>query len=107
MKKNCLVLGLTLIILAGLSYQASACTNFLFTKGATVDGSVMITYTADSHTLYGELYYKPAKDYPAGAMVDVYEWDTGKHLGKIPQVRHTYSVVGNMNEHQVAIGETT
>jgi dipeptidase len=67
----------------------------------------MITYAADSHTLYGELYYKPAKDYPAGTMVDVYEWDTGKKLGKIPQVRHTYSVVGNMNEYQVALGETT
>lgn len=107
MKKTFLVLGMTMVILAGLTIQASACTNFLFTKGATVDGSVMITYSADSHTLYGELYYKPAKDYPAGAMVDVYEWDTGKHLGKIPQVRHTYSVVGNMNEHQVAIGETT
>ena len=67
----------------------------------------MITYSADSHTLYGELYYKPAKDYPAGAMMDVIEWDTGKKLGRIPQVRHTYSVVGNMNEYQVALGETT
>jgi len=84
-----------------------ACTNFIITKGASTDGSVMITYSADSHTLYGELYYKPAKDYPAGTMVDVYEWDTGKLLGKIPQVRHTYSVIGNMNEFQVSIGETT
>jgi dipeptidase len=67
----------------------------------------MITYAADSHVLYGELYFKPALDYPAGAILDVYEWDTGKYLGKIPQVSHTYSVVGNMNEHQVAIGETT
>jgi dipeptidase len=84
-----------------------ACTNFLVTKGASVRGSTMITYSADSHTLYGELYYQPAKDYPAGAMMDVYEWDTGKHMGKIKQVTHTYSVIGNMNEHQVAIGETT
>jgi dipeptidase len=67
----------------------------------------MITYAADSHTLYGELYYQPAQDYPAGAMRDIYEWDTGKFLGKIPQPAHTYSVIGNMNEHQVAIGETT
>jgi len=67
----------------------------------------MITYAADSHVLYGELYFTPARDYPAGTMLDVYEWDTGKYLGKIPQVSHTYSVVGNMNEHQVAIGETT
>jgi len=54
-----------------------------------------------------ELYFKPAADYPAGTMFDVYEWDTGKFLGKIKQVPHTYSVVGNMNEHQLAIGETT
>jgi dipeptidase len=72
-----------------------------------MDGSSMITYSADSHVLFGELYHYPAKDYPAGAMVDIYEWDTGKFLGKIPQERHTYSVIGNMNEHQLAIGETT
>lgn len=83
------------------------CTNFLITKGASSDGSVMITYAADSHTLYGELYFWPARDWPAGSMLDVVEWDTGKPLGKIPQVAHTYSVVGNINEHQVAIGETT
>jgi len=67
----------------------------------------MITYSADSHVLFGELYFRPAADYPEGEMIDVYEWDTGKYLGKIKQVRHTYSVVGNINEHQVAIGETT
>ncbi len=91
-----------------LSIQVSlGCTNFLVTKGASADGSTMITYSADSHTLYGELYYQPAKDYPAGSLRDIYEWDTGKFLGRIPQVSHTYSVVGNMNEFQVAIGETT
>jgi dipeptidase len=89
------------------SLDTNACTNFLFTKGATTDGSTMITYTADSHTLYGELYYTPAADYPENAMLDIYEWDTGKFLGKISQVRHTYSVIGNMNEYQVSIGETT
>jgi dipeptidase len=83
------------------------CTNFLISKGASADGSTMITYAADSHVLYGELYYIPARDYPAGTMLDVYEWDTGKYMGKIPQVSHTFSVVGNMNENQVAIGETT
>ncbi|MGD9931463.1 MAG: dipeptidase [Mangrovibacterium sp.] len=87
--------------------QVLACTNFLITKGASADGSTMITYAADSHTLYGELYYQPAMDYPEGAMRDIYEWDTGKFMGRIPQVAHTYSVVGNINEHQVAIGETT
>src|SRR5512133_1371948 len=85
----------------------NACTNFLITKGASKDGSVMITYSADSHVLYGELYFWPAKDWPKGTMVDVYEWDTGKFMGKIPQKAHTYSVVGNMNEHQLSIGETT
>jgi dipeptidase len=107
MRKSLLITGMMLVMIAGSGLRMSACTNFLFTKGATADGSVIITYSADSHTLYGELYYKPAKDYPAGAMVDVYEWDTGKLLGKIPQVRHTYSVVGNMNEYQVSLGETT
>jgi dipeptidase len=67
----------------------------------------MITYVADSHVLYGELYYWPSRNWPAGSMVDVYEWDTGKYRGKIPQVPHTCSVVGNMNQFQVAIGETT
>jgi len=83
------------------------CTNFLVTPGASVNGTSMITYAADSHVLYGELYFRPAADYPAGTMLDVFEWDTNKFLGRIPQVSHTYSVVGNMNEHQVAIGETT
>jgi dipeptidase len=86
---------------------SEGCTNFLITKGATADGSTMITYAADSHTLYGELYFRPAADYPKGSMFEIYEWDTGKHLGQITQVEHTYSVIGNMNEFQVAIGETT
>jgi dipeptidase len=87
--------------------SADACTNFIITKGATKDGSVMITYSADSHVLYGELYFWPAKNWTVGTMVDIYEWDTGKYLGKIPQKSHTYSVVGNMNQHQLSIGETT
>jgi dipeptidase len=95
-------------ILVALQITPSgACTNFLITRGATKDGSTMITYAADSHTLYGELYYWPAADYADGAMLDVSEWDTGKYLGKIPQIKHTYQVTGNMNENQVSIGETT
>jgi dipeptidase len=85
----------------------NACTNFLITKGASKDGSVMITYSADSHVLYGELYYWPSRNWPAGSLLDIYEWDTGKYLGKIPQIAHTFSVVGNMNQNQVSIGETT
>ncbi|MFP4041775.1 MAG: dipeptidase [Bacteroidales bacterium] len=87
--------------------SSQACTNFLVTKGASKDGSTMITYAADSHFLFGELYFWPATDHPEGSMLDVYEWDTGKYLGEIEQVSHTYRVVGNMNEHQLAIGETT
>ena len=94
-------------IFAFIGIVAFSCTNFLISKGATKDGSTMITYAADSHTLYGELYFTPAGIHPDGEMIDIYEWDTGKYLGKIKQVRRTYKVVGNMNEFQVSIGETT
>lgn len=106
MKKR-LTLALAFIFTLWAGYESVACTNFLVTKGASKDGSVMITYSADSHTLFGELYHWPAANWPAGSMLDVYEWDTGKFLGKIPQAGVTYNVIGNMNEHQVAIGETT
>jgi dipeptidase len=97
-----------LLISGSISEQiTNACTNFLVTKGASVKGSTMITYSADSHQLYGELYFWPARDYPQGTMLDVIEWDTQKYMGKIKQLAHTYSVVGNMNEHQLSIGETT
>ena len=98
------ILALVLVFSFG---KANACTNFLITKGASADGSCMISYAADSHVLYGELYHYPAQDWPAGAMLDVYDWDGGMFRGQIPQVAHTYNVVGNMNEWQLAIGETT
>lgn len=104
------IFSVILVILISGSFSeqiTNACTNFLVTKGASVKGSTMITYSADSHQLYGELYYWPARDYPQGSMLDVIEWDTQKYMGKIKQVAHTYSVVGNMNEHQLSIGETT
>ena len=104
MKKTLTLLAI--ICLLGMM-KASACTNFLVTKGASADGSTMISYAADSHVLYGELYHYPAADYPEGAMRDLYDWDSGKYLGQIPEVAHTYNVVGNMNEWQLAIGETT
>ncbi len=98
-------LVLATFLLTGI--DTKACTNYLITRGASTDGSNMITYAADSHVLYGELYFRPATDWPAGTMIEVYEWDTGKFLGKIPQVAHTYQVIGNVNEFQLAIGETT
>jgi dipeptidase len=83
------------------------CTSILVTKGASADGSTMITYAADSHDLYGELYFTPAGIHPFGSMRDIIEWDTGKLLGRIPQAAVTYQTIGNMNEHQVAITEST
>lgn len=108
MRKTTLIIMLGFVLaLMAFRLPVQGCTNFLITRGASVDGSTMITYAADSHVLYGELYYFPAQDHPAGALRDVYEWDSGKYLGKIKEVPHTFSVVGLINEHQVAIGETT
>jgi dipeptidase len=104
MKK--LFLSFSVLIFTGIT-GVMACTNFLVTRGASVDGSTMVTYAADAHVLYGELYHWRAATYPEGSMLDIYEWDTGKYLGKIRQARQTYNVVGNINEFQVAIGETT
>lgn len=86
---------------------AEGCTNFLVSRGASTDGSTMITYAADSHTRYGELYFSPATHWPEGSMVTIYDRSTNEPLGQIPQVPYTYSTVGFMNEHQVAIGEST
>ena len=98
---------LSLLLVLTLAYPTMACTNYLITKGASKDGSTMISYAADSHVLYGELYHWPAQKWTPGSMLDVYDWDTGKFLGKIKQAEETYNVVGNVNEYQVAIGETT
>ena len=101
------VFSLVFAIMVFTATSTMACTNYLITKGASADGSVMISYAADSHILYGELYHWPAGTWEKGTMMDVYEWDTGKYLGEIEQAPVTYNVVGNMNEHQVSIGETT
>lgn len=99
---------LTFLLAAMASTAISwACTSLIAAKGATADGSTMITYAADSHTLYGELYSQPAADHPAGTMRRVVEWDTGKFLGEIPEVPHTYATIGNMNEHGLTISEST
>jgi dipeptidase len=89
------------------SGQATACTNLIITKGASRDGSVMITYSADSHTRYGAIDFYPAADHKPGDKRDLYHYESGKFLGQIPEVAHTFSVIQLMNEHQVAIGETT
>ena len=102
MKKFYLILALCSAWVAGM-----ACTNFLVGKDASVDGSTMVSYAADSYALYGFLHHSPAAHYAEGAVREVKDWDTGKPLCTIPQVAHTYNVVGNMNEHQLTIGETT
>ena len=86
---------------------ALACTNLIVSKGATTDGSTFITYAADSHTRYGQLRYCPAADHPEGTMLKLYNYGSLKFQIEIPQPAHTYQVVGFINEHQLAIGETT
>lgn len=100
------LLCLFLALLAG-STRIFACTNFIISKGASSDHSVMISYAADSHTRYGAISFYPAADHKPGEMCEVYHYENGKLLGSIPEVPHTYSVVQFMNEYQVAIGETT
>ena len=86
---------------------ATGCTNFMVTKGASEEGVNMITYTDDGGNNYGEITLLPAADHPPGTMRKIWRWEDGKYLGEIPEAAHTYHVVGNMNEHQLAIGETT
>ena len=96
---------LAFIVISGLN--ALACTNFLVTRGASVDGSNFITYAADSHIRYGELYFTPAADWGPGSMRTIYDRSTNAVRGYVPQPAHTYQVVGYINENQVAMGETT
>ena len=91
--------------LIGSITTADACTNFIVTRGASTDGSNMVTYAADSHQLYGSLYqYIPSK---YAEWMDVTEWDTGRYIGKIRQAQTTYRTLGNSNEHSLFITETT
>jgi dipeptidase len=99
-------LSLILCLTSGIS-RVFACTNLIVTKGASSDHSVMITYAADSHTRYGAIAFYPAADHKPGDLCEVFHYENGKLLGTIPEVAHTFSVVQFMNEHQVAIGETT
>ena len=85
----------------------SACTNFIVGKKASADGSVFISYSADSYGMSGFVAHYPAAVHPAGAMRDVYDWESEELLGRIPEAPVTYNVLGNINEYQVAIAETT
>ena len=107
MRKTILKLMAVALFALAAEVESNSCTNVIVTRGVTRDGSVLVSYAADSHYLYGELYYKPAADWKAGAMLPIYDWDTHRYLGEIEQVFHTYQTVGNMNEHQLIITETT
>lgn len=98
---------IALIALLTASVATWACTNFIVGKAASANGATIISYAADSYSLYGTLHFSPAADHDKGAMREVRDWDTGRPLGQIPEVAHTYSVIGNTNEHQLTIGETT
>ncbi|MDY0200748.1 MAG: C69 family dipeptidase [Tenuifilaceae bacterium] len=99
------ILALTLISV--IYTETRACTSYLVTKGASSDGSNLISYAGDSHVRYGQLYYFQRAKWPAGSMQTIYDRSSHKPLGQIPYPAETYQVIGFMNEHQVAIGEST
>ena len=107
MRRLTAILFTALAAMTFFGTESKACTNVLVTKGASTDGSNMVSYAADSHQLFGELYYKKAGFWKEGDLRKINEWDTGKYLGDIPQVPVTYQRVGNMNEYQLIIAETT
>lgn len=98
---------LTLCAITIAIAQSWACTNLIVGRHASTDGSTIVSYSADSYGLFGELYHYPAGTHAKGTMRPIHEWDTGKYLGEIPEARTTYNVIGNMNEHQLTITETT
>ncbi len=104
---NRLITSLLFLSFILISLDSNACTNYLVTKGASTDGSTMVSYAADSHIRYGELYFRPRGTCPVGTIITLYDRGTNKPLGQIPQTPETYQVIGFMNEYQVAIGETT
>lgn len=95
------------VMFLSCAVQIFACTNLIVGKKASVDGSVMVTYNADSYGMYGNMYRHVGSSHAKGEMRKIYDWDTNKYLGEIPQAERTYNVVGQMNELQVSICETT
>ncbi len=94
-------------VMVALTASASACTNFIVGKAASADGSVICSYNADNYGMFIGLAHYPAARHKKGEMRDIYDWDTNKYIGKIPEAEQTYNVIGNINEYQVTIGETT
>ncbi len=96
-----------LYVLLCMSSYSMACTNFIVGKDASADGSVICTYNADDYGMFQNLCHYPAAKHAPGEMRKVYDWDTNKYHGEIPEASETYNVIGNINEYQVTIGETT
>ena len=108
MKKTLvLFVSVLLVALGGKQSEASACTNLIVGKNASKDGSVIVSYSCDDYGAYASLRVIPAADHPAGAMHPIYHYESNNYLGEIPEVAHTYGIVGLMNEFQLTIHETT
>ncbi len=98
---------LTLVVMTGFTVCSYGCTNFIVGKAASADGSVMCSYSADDYGMFQSLCHYPAGIHPKGTMRKIYNWDTNEYQGQIPEAHQTYNVVGNINEFQVTIAETT
>ena len=98
---------LFLSLFSCVAIHAAACTNFIVAKGASTDGSVICTYNADDYGMFQNLCHYPAGKHAPGTMRQIYDWDTNQYHGEIPEAPETYNVIGNINEYQVTIGETT
>ena len=99
--------ALMAVAMMGCVSEAEACSNFIVGKKASVDGSVMCSYSADDYGMFQYLCHYPAAKHAKGEMRKIYDWDTNKYHGEIPEAAETYNVIGNINEWQVTIGETT
>ena len=107
MKIKKIIVWMLVWVVSSLAMPVWACTNIIVGKRASADGSVFVSYNADSYGMFGNIYHHVGGLHAKGEMRKVYEWDTNKYLGEIPQVERTYTVVGQMNENQVSITETT
>ena len=99
-----LVLSAAMLLASG---GAFACSNLIVGKKASVDGSVLVSYNADDYGMFGHLCHYPAGTHPKGTMRQIYDWDSGVYHGEIEEAPVTYNVIGNINEFQLSIGETT
>ena len=99
--------ALMAVAMLGSVSEAEACSNFIVGKKASVDGSVMCSYSADDYGMFQYLCHYPAAKHAKGEMRKIFDWDSNKYHGEIPEAAETYNVIGNINEWQVTIGETT